>query len=162
MIASDDNTHIVEGGAGPKNAGQQFGADTGIEANAGFGQASELDFTFDGYEGSYLVLGKTGGGPDYVADDVLGFVGRAPEESGLSDAHENAAELRLEDDDHGDKTGPHKLAEEQLYAAPLESLGYKINYQIGDGQEKQGALEEPGSSGSPQEADNPPDDQADE
>ena len=162
VIAPDDNTHIVESGARPENTHQQFGADAGIEPDAGFGEASELDFTFHGHDGPYLVLGKTGGGPDYVADNVLGFVDRAPEKPGLSDVHEHPAELRLEDDDHGNETWPHELAEEQLYSAPLESLGYKIDYQISHGQEKQGALEEPGSASASQETDNPPYDQADE
>ncbi len=162
VIAPDDNAHIVEGGSGPKNTGQQFGADAGIEPDAGFGEASKLNFTFHGHDGAYLVLGKTGGGPDYVADNILGFVDRAPEEPGLSDVHERAAELGLEDDNHGNETGPHELAKEQLNAVPFESLGDKIDYEISHSQEKQGSLEEPGSAGASQEANDPPYDQADE
>ncbi len=123
VIAPDDNAHIVEGGSGPKNTRQQFGADAGIEPDAGLGEASELDFTFHGHDGAYFALGKTGGGPDYVANDVLGFVDRTPEKSGLADVHERPAELGLKDDDHGNETGPHQLAEEQLNAVPFEVLG---------------------------------------
>lgn len=157
---SDDDAHIVEDGAGPKDGVEEFDGEVGVDGGAGIGEAAEADVAFDGDESADAVLGAVGGGACEDFDLVFDGVGSALEEACFAKANEGAAEFGLEDHDDGEGGEEEDAAVEEFDA--IEAVAAEADDDVGDDEEERGALDEACAARAAHELDDEVDDDADE
>ncbi len=107
-IFLDQNSSIMERGAGPEDGGEQIVRKPGIERNTTFDVGAQADFTLDHDQGTGLVLRKEIGSED---DVVIGIVvaGRSAKKGqAAAEVSQDVTNLRLKNYDQGeDNVGQH-------------------------------------------------------
>ena len=127
----------MQGAAGPEYGVEQFLADSGVEACAGFLDAAEADLPLDGDQSADLVLGEVGDSADDFFNDacLTQATGTAERANAFAESNERAAEFGLEDDDQREREEGQEVVVEKVEAFEHRTLGKNEN----DGREQEDA-----------------------